>query len=179
MKRKILWLFFTLMFIPVHYSKSLPAAGRPDVTRHEANFLESAVNLYIEWQSPNPVALVKISVVNIQKEVKVDPYENKRNRDGYAGQVNITLALDRDRIPRQSFTYVIQLEDELRIKGPLVTGRVDVPEAKQPGGRQGGTIIVIITPPVIIDGGAVKSGERTLEEERGIRLRSFCWTPYD
>ncbi len=182
MKRKILWLFFTLMFIPVHYSKSLPAAGRPDVTRHEANFLESAVNLYIEWQSPNPVALVKISVVNIQKEVKVDPYENKRNRDGYAGQVNITLALDRDRIPRQSFTYVIQLEDELRIKGPLVTGKVDVPEAKQPGGRQGGTIIVIITPPVIIDGGAMwrvengpwkKSGESVSDLSVGSHTIEF------
>ena len=72
MKRKILWLFFALMFASMLFSESLPAAGKPDVTRHEANFLESAVNLYIEWQSPNPVVLVKISVVNLQKEFKVD-----------------------------------------------------------------------------------------------------------
>jgi hypothetical protein len=133
----------------------LLSAGRPDVTRHEANFLESAVNLHIEWQSPNPVVLVKISVVNLQKEIKIDPYDNRRNRDGYAGELTVTLSLDRDRIPRQPFTYVIQLEDELRIKSPLVTGKVDVPQAKQPGGRQVGTIIVIIGPPAIVDSGAM------------------------
>jgi hypothetical protein len=40
----------------------LLSAGKPDVTRHEANFLESAVNLHIE-QSPHPVVLVKISEI--------------------------------------------------------------------------------------------------------------------
>jgi hypothetical protein len=155
MNRRILWLFFTILFITMPCSKSLEAAEKPDVTRHEANFLESAVNLHIEWQSPNPVVLVKISVVNIQKEIKVDPYDNKRNRDGYAGEVNVTLGFDRDRIPRQPFTYVIQLEDELRMKSPLVTGKVDVPQAKKPGGRQVGTIIVIIGPQATVDSGAM------------------------
>jgi hypothetical protein len=155
MNRRILWLLFAILFISMFYSKSLSAAGKPGITRHEANFLESAVNLHIEWQSPNPVVLVKISVVNIQKEIKVDPYDNKRNRDGYAGELNVTFGLDRDRIPRQPFTYVIQLEDELRIKSPLVTGKVDVPQAKQPGGRQVGTIIVIIGPQAIVDSGAM------------------------
>ena len=155
MNRRILWLLFTILFIVMFYSQSLPAAGKPDVTRHEASFLESAVNLHIEWQSPNPVVLIKISVVNIQKEIKVDPYDNKRNRDGYAGEVNVTLGLDRDRIPRQPFTYVIQLEDELRMKSPLVTGKVNVPQTHQAGGRQVGTIIVIIGPQVIVDSGAM------------------------
>jgi hypothetical protein len=155
MNRRILWLFFAILFIPMFYSKSLSAAGKPDITRHEANFLESAVNLHIEWQSPNPVVLVKISVVNIQKEIKVDPYDNKRNRDGYAGELNVTFGLDRDRIPHQPFTYVIQLEDELRIKSPLVTGKVDVPQTKQTGGRQVGTIIVIISPQATVESGAM------------------------
>jgi hypothetical protein len=155
MNRRILWLFFTILFIPMLCSKSLLAAGKPDVTRHEANFLESAVNLHIEWQSPNPVILVRISVVNIQKEIKVDPYDNKRNRDGYSGEVTVNLNLDRDRIPREPFTYVIQLEDELRIKSPLVTGKVDVPQSKQTSGRQVGIVIVIINPQAIIDSGAM------------------------
>jgi hypothetical protein len=129
------------------------AAGKPDVTRHEAYFLESVVNVHIEWQSPNPVVLVKISVAGVEKEIKIDAYDNKRNRDGYAGEINVNLGLDR--IPRQPFTYVIQLEDELRIKSPLVTGKVDVPQTKQPGGRQVGTIIVIIGPQVSIDSGAM------------------------
>jgi hypothetical protein len=155
MNRRILWLFFTILFIPMLCSKSLPAAGKPDITRHEANFLESAVNLHIEWQSPNPVILVRISVVNIQKEIKVDPYDNKRNRDGYSGEVTVNLNLDRDRIPREPFTYVIQLEDELRIKSPLVTGKVDVPQSKQTSGRQVGIVIVIINPQAIVDSGAM------------------------
>jgi hypothetical protein len=155
MNRRILWLFFTILFIPMLCSKSLLAAGKPDITRHEANFLESAVNLHIEWQSPNPVILVRISVVNIQKEIKVDPYDNKRNRDGYSGEVTVNLNLDRDRIPREPFTYVIQLEDELRIKSPLVTGKVDVPQSKQTSGRQVGIVIVIINPQAIVDSGAM------------------------
>ena len=125
------------------------------MTRHEANFLESAVNLHVEWQSPNPVILVKISVVNKEMEIKVDPYDNKRNRDGYTGEVNVTLGLDRDRIPKEPFTYVIQLEDELRIKSPLVTGKVDVPQTKPPTGRQVGTIIIIIGPSMAVDSGAM------------------------
>jgi hypothetical protein len=129
------------------------AAGKPDVTRHEAYFLESAVNVHIEWQSPNPVVLVKISVAGVEKEIKIDAYDNKRNRDGYAGEINVNLGLDR--IPHQPFTYVIQLEDELRIKSPLVTGKVDVPQAKPPTGRQVGTIIVIIGPSMIVDSGAM------------------------
>ena len=178
MNRRILWLVFTIVFIPMLYSKSLPAAGKPDVTRHEANFLESAVNLHIEWQSQNPVVLVKISVVNIQKEIKVDPYDNKRNRDGYAGEVNVTLGLDRDRIPRQPFTYVIQLEDEFRIKSPLVTGKVDVPQTKQPGGRQAGTIIVIIGPPTIVDSGGMWRVENGSWKKSGESISDLSAGPH-
>ena len=172
-------------------SEILLAAGKPDVTRHEANFLESAVNLHIEWQSPNPVVLVKISVVNQQKEIKIDPYDNRRNRDGYAGELTVTLSLDRDRIPRQPFTYVIQLEDELRIKSPLVTGKVDVPQTKQQG-RQAGTIIVIIGPPAIVNSGAMwrvqngpwkKSGESISDLPSGSHTIEFQdvnnWTKPD
>ena len=182
MNRRILWLVFTILFIPMLYSQSLTAAGKPDVTRHEANFLESAVNLHVEWQSPNPVVLVNISVVNIKKEIKVDPYDNKRNRDGYAGEVNVTFSLDRDRIPHQSFTYVIQLEDELRMKSPLVTGKVDVPQSKQPLGHPAGKIIVIIGPSTIVESGAMwrvengpwkKSGESISDLAAGSHTIEF------
>ncbi len=178
MDRKMLCLFFAVLFI-TSCSPSVQAAEKPDVTRHEANFLESAVNLHVEWQSPNPVVLVKISVVNIQKEIKVDPYDNKRNRDGYAGEVTVTLGLDRDHIPRQSFSYVIQLEDDLRIKSGPVTGKVDVPQDKQ---RRGGMIVVIIGPQAIIEGGAMwrvengpwkKSGESVSDLSAGNHTIEF------
>jgi hypothetical protein len=154
MSRKVLLISLAILsIVSLIIFGTSQAAGKPDVTRHEAYFLESVVNVHIEWQSPNPVVLVKISVAGVEKEIKIDAYDNKRNRDGYAGEINVNLGLDR--IPRQPFTYVIQLEDELRIKSPLVTGKVDVPQTKQPGGRQVGTIIVIIGPQVSIDSGAM------------------------
>jgi hypothetical protein len=179
MKRKVLIVcVITLCLFVLLVSISLQAAGKPDITRHEAYFLESAVNVHIEWQSPNPVVLVKISVAGVEKEIKIDAYDNKRNRDGYAGEINVNLGLDR--IPRQPFSYVIQLEDELRIKSPLVTGKVDVPQTKQP--RQVGTIIVILGPSAIVDSGAMwrvengpwkKSGESISDLPVGPHMIEF------
>jgi len=107
------------------------AAGKPDVTRHEATYLEGAVNVHIEWQSPNPIAAVRISIANKQQDIKVDPYDNRRNPSGYAGEANVTIGLDW--IPNQPLSYVIQLEDELRIKSSLITGKVKVTPVQQPG----------------------------------------------
>jgi len=118
------------LFILLSLSNPLQATGKPDVTRHEAQLLGGALNMQIEWQSPNPVVLVKISIGNIQKEIKIDAYDNKRNRDGYAGEVNFTLNLEGT--PGEPFPYVIQLEDELRIKSPVVRGKVKVAAAQQP-----------------------------------------------
>ena len=180
MNQRVMRLFLIILSILLSFSKSLQAAGKPDVTRHEAFFLESAVNVHIEWQSPNPVVLVKISVAGVEKEIKIDAYDNKRNRDGYAGEINVNVGLDR--IPRQPFTYVIQLEDELRIKSPLVTGKVDVPQTERPGGRQVGTIIVILGPSTIVDSGAMwrvengpwkKSGESISDLPVGPHMIEF------
>jgi hypothetical protein len=112
-------------------SKPVPAAGKPDVTTHEATYMEGTVRMHIEWQSPNPVVIVKISIANKQQDIKVDPYDNKRNRDGYAGEVDVTVGLDH--VPNQPFSYIIQLEDELRIKSDLARGKVNIAAAQQPG----------------------------------------------
>ena len=130
MNQRVLWLFLITLSILLSFSKPLQAAGKPDVTRHEAQLLGGALNMQIEWQSPNPVVLVKISIGNIQKEIKIDAYDNKRNRDGYAGEVNFTLNLEGT--PGEPFPYVIQLEDELRIKSALVRGKVKI-SSSQPG----------------------------------------------
>ncbi len=180
MNQRVTRLLLITLFILLSISKSLQAAGKPDVTRHEAHFLESAVNVHVEWQSPNPVVLVKISAAGVEKEIKIDAYDNKRNRDGYAGEVNVNLRLEQ--APVHSFTYVIQLEDELRMKSPLVTGKVDVPEAKPPGGRQVGTVIVILGPSAIVNSGAMwrvengpwkKSGESISDVTVGAHTIEF------
>jgi len=132
MSRRTLIVSFLVLSImsSVFIFKFSQAAGKPDVTRQEATYLEGAVNMHIEWQSPNPVVMVKISIGNKQQDIKVDPYDNKRNRDGYGGEVNVTIGLDW--IPNQPFAYVIQIEDELRIKSALVTGKVNIPRPQYP-----------------------------------------------
>ena len=130
MKRRVFHIFLSTLCMFLFFIQSIQAAGRPDVTRHEAQFLGGALNMQIEWQSPNPVVLIKISIANIQKEIKIDAYDNKRNRDGYAGEVNFTLNLEGT--PSEPFPYVLQLEDELRIKSPLTRGKVKI-SSSQPG----------------------------------------------
>ena len=130
MSRTVLKLFFLTLFTVLFIFKSLPAFGKPDVTSHEATFLGNTVNMHVEWQSPNPIVMVRISMANKQQEIKVDPFDNKRNPSGYAGEVTVTIGLDWT--PNQPFNYVIQLEDELRMKSELVTGKVKVPPPQQP-----------------------------------------------
>jgi hypothetical protein len=130
MKSRVFQTFLSTLGMFLFFIQSIQAAGRPDVTRHEAQFLGGALNMQIEWQSPNPVVLVIISIANIQKEIKIDAYDNKRNRDGYAGEVNFTLNLEGS--PNEPFPYVIQLEDELRIKSPLARGNVKVGQSQSP-----------------------------------------------
>jgi hypothetical protein len=131
MNRKTFFSFFVILGLVLVLSKPLPAEGKPDVTTHEATYMEGTVSMHIEWQSPNPVATVKITIANKQQQIKVDPYDNKRNRDGYAGEVNVTVGLDW--VPSQPFNYIIQLEDDLRVKSSLARGKVKVSSSQQPG----------------------------------------------
>jgi hypothetical protein len=185
MNWRALFVSFLTLFLVLLAFNSLQAVGKPDVTSHEVTFLGSTVNMHIEWQSPNPIVTVRISIANKQQDIKVDPYENRRNPSGYGGEVNVTIGLDW--IPNQPFNYVIQLEDELRMKSELVTGKVKVAASQQPqypqypqqpgmqiqiqqnipqpqtgvqpgfqlGGQQVGELIVIISPQIINQSGAM------------------------
>lgn len=130
MKKIILWTGFIILCFVAWSFEIASAAGKPVVTRHGANVLGNAVNMHIEWQSPNPVTLVKLSMPNVEKEFTIDPYDNKRNRAGYSGEVNVTLNVSG--VSGQSFTYIIQLQDELRIKSEPVTGHVKISSPQQP-----------------------------------------------
>jgi hypothetical protein len=129
MKLKVWFLCFVILCLVLFFSITSYAAGKPDVTRHDANYLENAVNVHVEWQSPNPVTLVKISMSGVEKEMNIDPYDNKRNRDGYSGEVNVFLNIGW--VSGQPLTYVIQLQDELRIKSPPVTGQIKTSSSQQ------------------------------------------------
>ena len=128
---KILWNGIAVLCLIIFCNGYADSAGKPDVTRHEAKFLENAVNLHIEWQSANPVAQIKVSMPNIEREFSVDSYDNKRNPEGYSGEMNVTLNLGF--VPVQAFSYVIQLQDELRLKSQPVTGQVSPSSLLQSG----------------------------------------------
>ena len=130
MNRRALFVFLLTLFLLLLAFNSSQAVGKPNVTSHEATFLGNGVNMHIEWQSPNPIVAVRISISNKQQDIKVDPYDNRRNPSGYAGEVTVTIGLDW--VPNQPFNYVIQLEDELRIRSELVTGKVKVATSQQP-----------------------------------------------
>lgn len=107
------------------------AAGRerPQIVRHDANYLDRALVLTIHWQSPNPVAFVRAYVGNLKKELKVDEYDNKRNQDGYWGEATIELKVEpgqyQDAIP-----YLLQVEDDLKQKSEQVSGKLKVVAAR-------------------------------------------------
>lgn len=103
------------------------AAGKPDVIRHEATYLEQSLHIIVQWQSENPVTSVKITAGKEQKEIKVDEYDNKRNPSGYEGEVTVVVPVDPNNYPG-NIPYVVQLEDDLRVKSNLISGRADLPK---------------------------------------------------
>ena len=103
------------------------AAGKPDVIRHEATYLEQSLHIIVQWQSENPVTSVKITAGKEQKEIKVDEYDNKRNPSGYEGEVTVVVPVDPNNYPG-TIPYVVQLEDDLRIRSNLINGRADLPK---------------------------------------------------
>jgi len=102
---------------------------RPQIVRHDANYLDRALVLTIHWQSPNPVTTVRAYVGNLKKEIKVDEYDNKRNQDGYWGEATIELKVEpgqyQDAIP-----YLLQIEDDLKQKSEQVSGKLKVVAAR-------------------------------------------------
>jgi len=103
-------------------------AKKPVVTRHDAQYLDKAVKINVQWQSTEPVVSVKIAAGKGEKVIKVDPYSNKRNPDGYQGEEDIVL--ETEPVATQEWIpYSIQLQDEDGQRSNLVTGKVKIPAA--------------------------------------------------
>jgi hypothetical protein len=114
--------FLALLFLGLDaYAKE-----KPEIVRCDAQYLDALVRINIQWQSPNPVTVIRAIIGKEQKEVKVDEYDNKRNPDGYWGEATIVTkiapGMTQDGIP-----YLIQIEDDLRQKSERVTGNVQPP----------------------------------------------------
>jgi hypothetical protein len=103
-------------------------AKKPEVTRYDAQYLDRAIKITVQWQSTESIVTVKVTAGKEVKEVKIDPYANKRNPQGYSGEEDIVLQAD-PMTSQEFIPYTIQLENEDGQKSNLVTGEVQVPGA--------------------------------------------------
>lgn len=138
--KRISWaLLFPCFLLSVLVVSAFAAGGKPDVIRHEGTYLDRALHVIVQWQSYNPVAKVRITAGREQKEVKVDEYDNKRNPNGYDGEVTVVIPVD-PALFQASIPYVVQIEDDLSQRSNLISGRADLPKSSFAGGPmpQGG-----------------------------------------
>lgn len=102
------------------------AAGKPEITSHTVQYLDRALSVNVQWQSENPVTMVKVIAGKGEKELKIDEYDNRRNPSGYEGEVSVVIPLEPN-ILQSSIPYQIQLEDDLRQKSALFSGQTTPP----------------------------------------------------
>lgn len=119
----VITVFLLLFFSKVPFSF---AGNKPDIISYDATLLEKAISINIKWQSVEPIILIKASSGRNEKKIDVDPYDNKRNRNGYSGEASIILKVRQRSFPNKIISYVIQIEDELGEKSRMVTGKIKV-----------------------------------------------------
>lgn len=101
------------------------ADGKPQVTRHDARYLDKAVIINLEWQSPNPITFVRVYLGKFKKEVRIDEYENRRNQAGYFGEATVEFTLTPEQ-HQDIVAYVLQIEDDLRKKSDQIAGKIQL-----------------------------------------------------
>jgi streptogramin lyase len=134
MKRKSV-LFPLIILAVLCFSVVAAYAKKPEVIRHDAQYLDRQVSINLQWQSSESIVSVRVAAGKEVKVLKVDAYDNKKNRSGYAGEVSVVLQAD-PAFSQESIPYTIQLEDEDGQKSNLVTGKVALPSSASAGGRE-------------------------------------------
>lgn len=130
-KQKIMLPIFVI-FILTFTSVFAMAASKPEISNQTSQYIDRGISINLQWQSPNPVTRVLVYAGSGEKEVKVDEYDNRRNPYGYEGEVTVIVPVDPS-LYQGTIPYQIQLEDDLRIKSDLFSGRVKLPVATAPG----------------------------------------------
>jgi len=132
MQKRTPFLLNVVCYAALAISAVALAAEKPEITRHDARHLDrGAVVFNVEWQSPNPVAVVYAFFGKYKKEVKIDEYDNRRNRNGYAGETTVEFSLPPDIYP-EAVSYILQIEDDTHRRSEQFTGKVSLlPTAKK------------------------------------------------
>lgn len=131
MKRLALMAYVVLLLLAL--GAPLYAGEKPDIIHYTAQYLDRALHVTLQWQSTNPITLVRISAGREAKEVKVDEYDNHRVEGGYTGEVTVNIPVEAA-MYQKDVSYVLQLEDDLRLKSELVTGKAQLPVVASPYG---------------------------------------------
>ena len=110
---------------------------KPEIVRLDAHYTANVVKISVHWQSANPVSVVQAIVGGEAHEIRVDPYDNRRNPDGYSGEAEILVNASPGAVGA-GIPYVVQIEDDLRQKSEQVTGLLRTAAAGAAGGGGAG-----------------------------------------
>lgn len=133
MKRKIIACL--LLIVTVFFMTGINAyAKKPEVTRHDAQYVDKQLSINLQWQSSESIVSIRVAAGKEIKEVKVDPFDNKRNRSGYTGEVNVVLQAEPS--GSQDIPYTIQLEDEDGQKSVIAMGKAAIPPSTAGGATE-------------------------------------------
>jgi hypothetical protein len=117
----------TVVFIFCAGSASY-ASSKPDIIQYQATYLDDMLSINLQWQSPNPVVMVKVYAGREPKEIEIDEYDNRRNPKGYFGETTVVVNLEPG-VERQSVNYVIQLVDDVGQRSRQVSGKIKLASA--------------------------------------------------
>ncbi len=98
------------------------AADKPVIISHSAQYLDRSLHLSLQWQSTEPVLTAYLSAGTETRKLKVEDAENRRVSGGYTGEVQVTIPVEVF-LYQKDISYVLQVEDLLRQKSELVTGK--------------------------------------------------------
>ncbi|MBT8491087.1 MAG: hypothetical protein KJN62_08555 [Deltaproteobacteria bacterium] len=99
------------------------ASSKPDIIQYQATYHDDMLSINLQWQSPNPVVMVKVYAGREPKEIEIDEYDNRRNPKGYFGETTVVVNLEPG-VERQAVNYVIQLVDDVGQRSRQVSGKV-------------------------------------------------------
>jgi len=107
------------------------ASSKPDIIQYQATYHDDMLSINLQWQSPNPVIMVKVYAGREPIEIEIDEYDNRRNPKGYFGETTVVVNLEPG-VERQAVNYVIQLVDDVGQRSRQVSGKVKLASATSP-----------------------------------------------
>jgi len=120
--------FALVIFLVFVMASFACGSSKPDITQHDTTYHDDMLSINLQWQSPNPVIMVKVYAGKEPQELEIDEYDNRRNPGGYYGETTIVVNLEPG-IERKSINYVIQIIDDVGQRSRQVRGEVKLAAA--------------------------------------------------